>query len=379
VPEAMRFDRAEVRFDRAERLDNGWLRVPATVGRTGVLEYEGPNGSVRREYRPPEEVFHQDALRSAEMVPVTNGHPPEALDATNTRFFAVGWSSSNPRVDGKVIAQDLLITDAAAIRAATEGKIQISPGYRVDYDPTPGVTPDGQRYDGIQRKPRINHYAMVWLGRQGPEVLMRMDEADAFEVPSNPPTAGKEKHAMKTIRIDEKDHEVADEVAAAFATHEAALAAARKDAAARADAAPDISKMQARIDALEEERRTDRASEQARIDARVSLVANARRIAGDDYRADGKSDLDVMRDVILAIDASAKDRLEQRKDDRGYIEGRYEVALERAEERKDSGARLLAAAQQAKGGGAPKSKYDEERERFDKERTEAWKPETRAG
>jgi hypothetical protein len=40
------------------------------------------------------------------------------------------------------------------------------------YDWTPGVTPDGQSYDAVQRQLRGNHLALVREGRMGPDVAV---------------------------------------------------------------------------------------------------------------------------------------------------------------------------------------------------------------
>jgi hypothetical protein len=65
-----------------------------------------------------------------------------------------------------------------------EGKKELSPGYRAQYEWSPGVAPSGvakgQPYDVIQRKPRGNHLASVDEGRQGPSVAV----LDAFTLDS---------------------------------------------------------------------------------------------------------------------------------------------------------------------------------------------------
>lgn len=401
-----RFDTIELRLDKAEPLENGWLRAPASIGSVGVFEYLRADGTITREYRPPEEVFHPDSLRSFELVPVTNDHPPMRLDSRNTRIFHVG-NGGIPKADAKKqhVVSDIMLTDAAAIADARAGKRQISPGYTVKLDHTPGTTPDGKRYDAVQRQIRGNHIALVDRGRQGPEVSLRMDSGDAVAITTDPE---KRDSHMAKINIDGKRYEVADEVAAAFKAmkgkagkkpgkpeakadeaddedveHEDADDAEEGD---RDDAKPNPPKpaakprakpskatgegaMQARIDALEEARKEDAA----RVDARVDLLVSARRICGDDYRADGKSDLEVMTDVVLKADPGAKEKLEARKDDAGYVAARYEIALEKAAEGRNAGQRLLDAARSA---GTRKDADDEvskAKAKFETDTANAWK------
>jgi hypothetical protein len=71
-----------------------------------------------------------------------------------------------------------LVRDDATNEAITAGKRQLSPGYDVRLDETPGITPDGKRYDAIQRDIVYEHIAIVTAGRQGPDVSLRFDGAD---------------------------------------------------------------------------------------------------------------------------------------------------------------------------------------------------------
>ena len=53
----------------------GFLLDSPIVARTGIYTYLQPDGSVRREYRPPDEVFAEDALVSFKGKPITVLHP----------------------------------------------------------------------------------------------------------------------------------------------------------------------------------------------------------------------------------------------------------------------------------------------------------------
>lgn len=397
-----RFDDVALRLDKAIRLDNGWMRVPAAISSVGVFAYETADGKVTLEYRPPEEVFHVDSVDSFRSVPVTLDHPPVALDGSNTQMFAVGNAGDALQPSGKVLEGHVLLTANNAVQAADGGKRQLSPGYTVELDMTPGVTPDGQRYDAVQRKIRGNHVAIVDRGRQGSTVALRMD-GDAVAVSDTKRTD------MATITIDGKRHQVSDDVAAAFkalqkdAKKFAKMSGGRKDGGDEdGDEEPDESEtppaspppapapapkpdepkpdsaMQARVDALAEENAKLRKDAEARIDARVELGANARAVLGDDFKLAGKTDTEVQMAVALAVDPDAKAKLEARKDDASYVAARYEIAMERWAERKDSGARLLDVARSAGGKTLEGDPVAEAKAKAQKTRSDAWKRETSA-
>ena len=369
-----RYDRSTQPLGKAVRMDNGWLRVPAFVARTGIQEYREAQGNVTRELRPADEVFHADALASGEQVPVTFLHPPVHLDAGNASQFSKGNAKDFRRADAPnddKVAATLLVHDGDTVGRVDEGVVQVSLGYEVELDRTPGVW-KGQRYDAIQRRIRINHVAIVPEGRAGPDVRLRLDSGDAIAV-----TTSGEK-PMKKIKIDGKEYEVDEAVAAALEASEKKVDAdkleaekKRADAAeaklaelAKDDGKPDerndeIGKLKAKIEALEEA--GSKREDGAHIDERVDALANARSIIGTDYRADGKTVNDIKADVVTAVlgggsqerkDAVTK-RLDSAKADEatwaGYIAARYEDALEKHAASKDHGRELLEVAKAAAG------------------------------
>ncbi len=182
-PVAIRYSEVRLDASRVKELPDGSIRVPAVLTHTGIFPYRNPDGSIRREYRPAEEVFRADAIASFADVPVTISHPAERrVDATTWRRDAIGHLSGAPRQDGENMVGDLLIRDAGAISRVRSGDLHnISCGYRVDYDSTPGVTPDGQKYDGVQRNLVGNHVAILPRSerpRGGESCSLRLDSED---------------------------------------------------------------------------------------------------------------------------------------------------------------------------------------------------------
>lgn len=166
----LRFDFSSL--EPAKRLPNGRLITEGYLARTGILEYTDSNGA-RKEYRPPDEVFRPDSIASFEGVPLTDNHPTGLLNA-NAKGHVVGTITKVRREDDKIKAQ-IVVFDKSTIEKMEKGKIHLSAGYQVDLDRTPGVTPQGEKYDAVQRMIFADHVALVEKGRAGPEVRIRMD------------------------------------------------------------------------------------------------------------------------------------------------------------------------------------------------------------
>jgi len=170
----IRYDSAPL--EKPRKHHSGYLRCDGYVTRVGVLTYHLPDGSTRREFRPPEEVFRTDSLETLKMVPVTDGHPPEGLLKPEfAKLRTVGYAGENIRVDGQRVAAPLVLHDKAAIDAVESKKRrELSAGYLLDLEMKSGVW-NGQRYDAIQRNIRYNHIALTDKGRAGPDVAIRLD------------------------------------------------------------------------------------------------------------------------------------------------------------------------------------------------------------
>ena len=334
------------------RLPNGFLRVDATITRAGIFEYRNPDGTVRRELRPPSEVFDAESLASFESVPVTDEHPPKMLDADDAADYSRGAAGEARRdADGVHVASRLLVTDRNLVAKLDDGKArQTSCGYTCDLDETPGVDPVFGRYDAIQRKIRGNHVAIVPRGRAG-SARVRMDGAAVSLVRSDTDAAGDSgddspdtsQHRkapapmpMKTIRLDGVDFDpTSDAFAQAFAKQQAAIEAERK---ARADAEAAAKKeadgLQAKFDAMTEKvtkleadakEAPKRFAEAAR--ARVELETNARKVLGGKAKFDGLSAKEIHLAVLKRAAPAAK--LDGKSDE--YLAMRFDMAIEAAD------------------------------------------------
>lgn len=151
---------------------DGYLVASARAARTGVQVYGGsevgkPEMAVVRVYRPAEEVFSGDSLSTYANKPITLGHPPAGVSAATWKQHAVGHVDNGIVPDGQFVRVSMMIADAAAIGDLNNGTRELSAGYTCDLEWTAGTAPDGQTYDAIQRRVRINHVALVPRGRAG--------------------------------------------------------------------------------------------------------------------------------------------------------------------------------------------------------------------
>ena len=178
-----RYETYHIDANSVKKTPQGFLEIRAYTARTGVQKYKKADGSIMREYRPEAEVFSNANIEALKTSPVTNDHPPEMLTPENAKKYMVGFPSEPVRKidnDGpeKYLETWLTITDKDAIAAIRAGKAQVSNGYSVDLDYSPGLY-KGEAYDAVQRKIVNNHIAVVWHARGGANVRLHLDAEDS--------------------------------------------------------------------------------------------------------------------------------------------------------------------------------------------------------
>lgn len=344
------YDRSSYRITHREYTDEGFLRVPGHVARTGIqdylareLELPGDPNRIVKVYRPPEEVFNSDSLDTYSGADVTLNHPKGLVNADNYKVTSVGVVRSSGSKSDDFVQCDLIIKDAAAIKAVNSGKCELSAGYTAVYDDTPGITPEGEPYDYMQRDIKINHVAIVDRARAGAS-------ARVFD---NDPTGGNTMPVLITTdsgrSVDVADPANAQVVADAF-----------DRLLKRATTAEDsVQRIQAVADGAKEElAKAVLLSNDAAIAERVAQIAKtgaiARKIAGDSFKCESVDSTTIMRAALNSkfptIDWAAKSDV--------YVQARFDMADEEmpeeteeekkarmekeAKESSDSGASLLA-------------------------------------
>lgn len=332
------------RLRKVRRTPSGGVRVPGAVARSGVLEYIHADGTTVREYLPPEEVGHADSLESLRDAVVTVSHPDGGTRLVTPETYrndSVGHVSGEAKVDeGQHLVADLAILDAEAILAIDRGDLtDISSGYHCLVEDTPGVTPDGERYDRIQRRRTYNHVALLPKGggRAGHSVCLRLDSADAgidaaVELRADSKTNVRIE-SMETERIDGVDFKVgSSEWRQALGRKITRLDeenAKLEEEKEKADATVDelkakVERLQAELDAAKAELAEATGEEKldARVAERLALFDRARRVLGTEAKLDGKKDGQIIDEVLVKLGVE----LEGRSDD--YKRARFDIATE---------------------------------------------------
>lgn len=313
---AQRYDSISVLTARID--EDGFLHDTPILTRTGVFSYRNPDGSMRREYRPPEEVFRADSLSSYKGKPITIRHPTEGeVTPKNARRVSVGAIISEGRQDGSNVLGDIVIHDPTALGTNR----QLSLGYRLDIVAEPGVSPDGQQYDFIQRNIMINHLSVVPAARAGREARLNLDGDEIFENESEGKT-------MK-IRLDGIEYEAAPEVINALEkerTRADAAETAKTDTEKRLDAVTaERDGFKAKVDAhpaeLEKVRKDAADATKAALKDRVELLKVAETFRVD--KADDLSDKDIKVAVIKAVRGDGFDPAGKSDE---YINAAYDMA-----------------------------------------------------
>lgn len=320
-----RYDKITLDRTRAIKLDSGALRVPARLSRVGVQEYRKADGSVERAYRPAEEVGKADSVATFDLVPLVNEHPYQhggVVDAKNFKELTVGVVGSPVYKDGFVEAM-LSVNDAAAVAAVEAGKLELSAGYFVDRDETPGITADGQPYDFVQRNIRGNHVALVWKGRAGSDVRIQLDSAAAFATD----ISIEETRKMKKLIVDGVEVEVS-EVAATLILKERTLAAGLLESA-KAETAKASAQLDAANDNIKKltaELAEAPAKAKAEVTAHMVLAAKVAKLAPE-VKCDGLDFVAIKRAVLAKAGIVCDGKAD------AYVDARFDILCEESEKK----------------------------------------------
>jgi uncharacterized protein len=352
--EAIRLDFGT--FGKLERTHSGGIRVPARFRRTGVLKYRQPDGTVFRELVLPEELFSAESMATLRSAPVTDDHPYDVgglLDGRTWRDKAVGNVEDPAQEADRFLGGNVVVNDQTVIDSIERSeRADISAGYIRKLERKAG-TWNGEPYDGIQRRIRYNHVALLpkGKGRAGSDVGLRLDATDAVCVTEEEPT-------MKTIRLDGQDFEVGSDahLAKLDSMHQAALSDKDKEierltkendeARAKLDAADEEKKKREKEDEERKKREEEEEEERKkRAKQRVKRALRAARIMeeDDDEKLDGLLDLDE-RELMLQTIKHVDPKFDKDDESDDYIRARFD-SLEEPEARTDSAGSIAATVQ----------------------------------
>lgn len=300
---------------KATKTSEGFIRDAPIVGRTGILKYKNADGSMRYEYRPPDEAFNADSLASLQGKPITVGHKAMVSAANAAKVQPIGTVLTAGRQDGDTIRADIVIYDLPT--SARE----LSCGYSLDLDETPGTAPDGQHYDAIQRNIRYNHVAVVPRGRAG-IARLNMDGEQIID-DEKKGTKKMANDTMTKVRTDSGlEYDAAPEVGVYVEKLKKDIATAKKEhdtLQAKYDAAlADIDKVKKEKQELE---KTAKDNFDTAVAERVKMldVANKHNIDG----AEKMSNTDIKKAVIKAVRGDAIN-LDDKSED--YINAAFDLS-----------------------------------------------------
>ena len=251
-----------------------------------------------------------DSLKSIRGKPITLGHKAMVNSKNADKLPIVGTVLSEGVQDGENIRADVSIYSLPT--AARE----LSCGYSLDLDETPGTTPDGKRYDAVQRNIRYNHLAIVPKGRAG-NARLNMDGDQIIE--------SEAKKHMAKVRLDNGlEYEAAEEVKIELET----LRADKAKNKANFDA------LQGKYDALEakanklekdlaDEKNNKTANFDSAVKERVEMLNIAKQHNLD--KADTMSNKDIKMAVIKKVNGDSFN-LDGKSDE--YINGVFDICKE---------------------------------------------------
>ena len=282
-------DKLSYPITRREYTEEGFLRAPGRVARTGIQEYlagelglPGDQNRIVRVFRPESEVFKQESLDSYSGADITIEHPSKMVDSESYKNVSIGTISGSATKDGSFVLANLIIKDSTGIKTAERGKVQLSAGYSAIYDDN---VPENADYEYIQRDIQINHVALVDRARGGVQARLFDNKTELNKV-------GK-------ITLDSgKSVDVQDESAAVL-VNDHIDRQSQKIESLQAE----IEKSKAVNDSLKE--KLDEAIKQssdAAIKERVEKIASvkeiAKKIAGKDFTCDSTNIIEIQRAAL---------------------------------------------------------------------------------
>ena len=338
--------RDTIRLDDSASLGGRHL---SPVTRAGIFVYHNEDGTMRRELRPPEWVFHPDSLVTLAQVPVTLGHPDDFVTDDNFSELAVGFTGDTVRRDGNFVMTPIKLSRRDAKMAVAGGIRELSCGYEFDrLDMTPGEY-EGEQYDAVQVGPfKYNHVALVSQGRAGPDVryldgvlssdhlaaaiaaganmksqtiagvTLRVDDAKEMSIPADLASLLLKMHA----KMEEMEGELEEAKAIRAGAEQIAADDDKKSDDDMKDGydkkdddkkdddkkSDDDDDMMADDDMCGDDgkRKNDAASIQARVDARIALIRDVEAHLPAGYDFGGKGDHQVRCDALKALRPDVK-------------------------------------------------------------------------
>lgn len=310
--------------------DDGYLVAKVKIARSGIYQYSKRElgfmeDGIVNVYRPDDEVFNRDSLKSLAHAAVTVGHPDQPVTADNWSELAVGEVSTEVLRDGEWLTTSIIVKDSKAQRQSAR---ELSAGYNCNIVAEDGVAPCGTKYQFKQTDIKFNHLAIVPQGRAGHEA--RIGDG-ALNWGASPKQQEVPEMELKTVVLGDAAVQV-------IASDEAKIAEFKTSMTAKlSDAETKVGELTAKLADAESKVISD-SDIDARVEAKMQLLYLARQVF-DKLITDGKSDIQIKREVVAhkfgdAVTSDASD---------AHIEGMFKVATSDAAQVNDTARLALAA------------------------------------
>lgn len=288
-----------------------FLHDSAHVTASGVFPYPDGKGGIRMEWRPQEEIAATLFLDSLQGIPLTWLHPKNTKTAPSS---IIGMVKSKGLVEDTGVRSEVVVYETDEV---TKTKARgLSLGFTCDLIEQPGLTPDGVKYDAIQRNLRADHLAVVPNPRvKTARLNLDNDDTGNQKMPSVRLDSGieyeaaaeviHELHAAKTNLQKEAARADSAEATAKTATDkvtelEQQLVKVKADAATEAFAA---AKARVKLEEVATGMKITVKADSTDDDLRIAVVKAVR---GDSFPLDGKPSAYIEAAYELAVIDSAK-------------------------------------------------------------------------
>ncbi|UOT58035.1 hypothetical protein PP651_gp44 [Aeromonas phage ZPAH14] len=171
--------------------DSGAMIAPATIARTGIMEYSaGQLGKLFADLPPTqmvkvmtreEDLFCADSLESYRSAPITIGHPEEDVTVENAAELQHGNLDGVPLRDGEQLAGMLVLNTEKAVGLVEAGVDQLSSGHDAKLIRLNDEDAARLGYHAYKTNIRCNHIAIVPKGRAGNARIADEDEQGSGE------------------------------------------------------------------------------------------------------------------------------------------------------------------------------------------------------
>lgn len=292
--------------------DGGQLVAPASIARTGIMQYRAKElGELFKDMDPEavvnvmtreEDLFDAASMETYRGAPITIGHPAVDVTIENAKELQHGMLDGMPARAEDQLTATVIVSDAEAINLIESGVQELSSGHSASLVRVADEDVEALGYHAYKTNIRCNHIAIVKRGRAGDakiadEEVQEKPEVEVVvqdELPNiEPEVKGEVVEQKFSDEFVQSLQDQLEESTAKIKELEVALADARK------------------------------VNFEEAVSARVALIQQAARFSDADFC--GMTEVEIKRQVLK--DNCAKD-YSDRTD--SFIETRYEVFMDTA-------------------------------------------------